>query len=154
MGSTKILGGGQATNDKRQAERAARVQTIRDGARVRRALSQSVQYEHVDGEHVVVFRGRRLIGPTLDAVIKAAGSGRRNRPGDREGSRQGSKAGPTHRNRGRSTEVRRVTTFCTRPRPARPLRCRIYPEETIARARRYNLAAEATWPSGGKLSRA
>jgi len=48
---------------------------IRDGARVRRALSQGTLYEYAGDQHVVTYRGRRFRGPTIDAAIRAATEG-------------------------------------------------------------------------------
>jgi len=59
----------------RQTRRRARVQLIRDGARVRRALGQDALHERVDGEHIVVYRGRRFRGPSIDAAIRVAREG-------------------------------------------------------------------------------
>jgi len=65
------------TCDGRQARRRARIQAIRDGARVRRALSQGALHECVDGLHVVTYRGHRYVGATVDAAIRAAREGAR-----------------------------------------------------------------------------
>jgi len=64
----------QPTSD-RESRRRARVQLIRDGARVRRELSQGALHELADGLHVVVYRGERFRGPSVDAVIQAAREG-------------------------------------------------------------------------------
>ena len=64
-----------AAIDGRQARRQARVQAIRDGARVRQALGQGALHDHVDGEHVVVCQGERYIGHTIDAAIRVAREG-------------------------------------------------------------------------------
>lgn len=59
----------------RQRARAERVRQIRDGARVRQELSQGTLYEFAGGEHIVIFRGERYRGPTIDAAIQAAQTG-------------------------------------------------------------------------------
>ena len=67
---------GQPDATRRRA-RQQRVQAIVDGAHVRRALSQGALYEHVDGQHVVTYRGQRFRGPSVDAAIAAAREGTR-----------------------------------------------------------------------------
>ena len=54
-------------------DRAARVQAIRDGARVRRALGQAALHELLpDGQHKVVVRGQVYVGATVEEAIQKA----------------------------------------------------------------------------------
>lgn len=61
----------------RSARRRGRVQLIRDGARVRNALGQAAQYDHLDGVHVVTWQGQRFSGAAVEEGIDAARRGTR-----------------------------------------------------------------------------
>ena len=56
----------------REAARRARVEAIRDGARVRRALSQGALHEFTGGVHTITWQGERYHGATVDDAIRAA----------------------------------------------------------------------------------
>jgi hypothetical protein len=59
----------------RRAARAARVEAIRNGARVRNALGEAALYQQLDDRHEIVFRGERFRGATLEEVITKAKPG-------------------------------------------------------------------------------
>ncbi|MFH1922714.1 MAG: hypothetical protein ABIP48_22855 [Planctomycetota bacterium] len=67
--SATAAGNGRAT-------RAERIREIVDAAHVRQHLGQGVLYCRLaDGQHVVIFRGERFVGATVDAAIAAAREG-------------------------------------------------------------------------------
>ena len=62
----------------RSAARRARVEAIRDAARVRRELSQAALHRRLDdGRHEVIFGGQRFVGQTVSEAIRLANRGER-----------------------------------------------------------------------------
>ena len=56
-----------------EAERQRRIETIRDGAVVRQYLGQAAQYRRLsDGRHEVTHRGWVFTGTTLEEAIEKA----------------------------------------------------------------------------------